>query len=71
MIYNKNNLNKELNDDNDDNFYDFTSKNITYKKNTSNELKNKNKNIELIKKIGIIDTSEIDNFVSNAMKNTK
>ena len=71
MIYNKNNLNRELNNIKDDNFYNFTSENIIYKKNTSNELRHKNKEIEKINKIGIIDLSEMEKFVSNAIKNSK
>ena len=70
MIYNNNNnFNKELNANKNDNFYNFTSNNIIYKKNTDNEIDNKN--FDLIKNIGKIDTSKMRKLVSNTMKNSK
>lgn len=70
MIYNNNNnLNKELNSNKNDDFYNFTSNNIIYKKNINNEIDNKN--FDLIKNIGKIDTSKMEKLVSNTMKNSK
>ena len=70
MIYNNNNnLNKELNANKNDDFYNFTSNNIIYKKNINNEIDNKN--FDLIKNIGKIDTSKMEKLVSNTMKNSK
>ena len=69
MIYNNNNnLNKELNANKNGDFYDFTSNNIIYKDNTNNEIDNKN--FDLIKNIGIIDTSNLEKSISKAMKNS-
>tara|TARA_Y100000816_G_C25578917_1_gene311478 strand:- start:67 stop:276 length:210 start_codon:yes stop_codon:yes gene_type:complete len=69
MIYNNNNnLNKELNANKNDDFYNFTSNNIIYKKNINNEIDNKN--FDLIKNIGIIDTSNLEKSISKAMKNS-
>lgn len=68
MIYNNNNFNKELNANKNDDFYNFTSNNIIYKKNTNNEINNKN--FDLIKNIGKIDTSKMKKLISNTIKNS-
>jgi len=68
MIYNNNNLNREPGISKNNNFYNFTSSFVIYKKNTNYEIKTKNS--DLIKRIGNINTCKMNNIVSNMTKNS-